>query len=140
MALRQQMGIRTINPRLRNFINNGLPILVAVAWLVISFAFLTFSLVTGGAAITGRIAAGHFYLGSHGNFPEVSRFIYLTSAILSTAFGLSLPIFAGVMTWRESRKPAFNRFLWVGAFIALAAGLAFCYTSFRCIVHAFSTT
>ncbi len=111
---------------------------LGLVWIVIAVSFFAFSMIVGGAAITGKVVAGHYYVGSHGNYPEVSRGVYLLSAFLSAAFGLSLPALAGVMTWRESRKSSFNPLLWIGPFLALIVGLAFCYSSIHCIVGAFA--
>ena len=118
--------------------SNRLPIVVGLAWVGITVLFLATSMFTGGAAISGRVVGGHFYLGSHGNYPEVSPGMYAVSALLSAAFGLCLPLFAGVMTYRESLKPTFNRLIWIGPLLALAAGMMLCYSSVRCIVAAFS--
>ena len=115
-----------------------LPIIVGLAWVGTAILFLAFSMIAGGAAVTGKIVAGHYYLGGHGNYPEVSRGVYVLSALFSMAFSVSLPVFAGVMTWHESRKPTFNPFLWVGPLLALVVGLIFCYLSIRCIVSALS--
>jgi hypothetical protein len=115
-----------------------LPIIVILAWTGTTVLFFAHSMIFGGAAITGKIVGGHYYLGSHGNYPEVSRGVYVLSAILSAAFGLSLPVFAGVMTWHESHKPRFNPLVWIGPLLAVVAGLAACYVSIRCIMSAYS--
>lgn len=99
--------------------------------------FLVFSLIAGGMAVNGKIIGAHYYLGAHGNYPEVSRATYVMSALLSAAFGFTLPIFAGVMVWCESREPTFNPLVWIGPLLAVAVGLVACYLSMRCIVTAF---
>lgn len=115
-----------------------LPIIVVLSWIGICLVFFIFSLITGGAAITGKIVDGRYYLGAHGNYPEVSRGIYVFSALLSAAFGLTLPIFAGVLNWVESRKPIFIPVVWIGFLFALLIGLGFFFTSVRCIISAFA--
>jgi len=117
-----------------------LPVMVMLVWVGASVAFLGFSLSMGGAAIKGKILSAHYYLGSHGSYREVSRAVYVVSALLSGAFGLSLPLFAGVMTWHESIKPSFTRLTWIGCLFALLFGFVMCWHSFRCIVWAFSAT
>ena len=116
--------------------NNRLPLVAVLAWGAASALFLGFSLITGGAAITGKITGGHYYLGSHGNYPEVSRGIYVLSALSSAAFGLAFSAFAGVMTWHKSREQTFHPVSWIGAAFAGVAGLAFVYLSIRCILNA----
>ena len=116
-----------------------LPIIVTLAWMGISVAFLAFSLSMGGAAITGKVTPGHYYLGSHGNYPEVSRTVYVLSAILSGTWGLILPLFAIVMTLHESSKPSFTRLAYIGCLFALLFGFIMCWHSLRCMVQAFST-
>jgi len=113
------------------------PIIVGLLWVSTGILFFAHGMISGGAAITGKVVSGHFFLGSHGNYPEVSRGVYVLSAFLSALFGLCLPVFAGVMTWRESHKPTFNPLVWIGPVFALVAGLALCFSSVRCIATAY---
>ncbi|HWY76965.1 MAG TPA: hypothetical protein VN281_15185 [Verrucomicrobiae bacterium] len=116
--------------------NNRLTLIVVLAWGTVAVSFLVFSLIVGGAAINGKVVGGHYYLGSHGNYPEVSRGVYLLSALLSAAFGLAFSAFAGVITWHKSRKPTFHPVAWIGPAFAAVAGLAFVYLSIRSILNA----
>ena len=119
--------------------SNRSAITIVLGWLGIGLVFAVFSYATGGMAINGKLVAGHFYLGADGHFVEVSRGIYVVSALLSTAFGLTIPAMSGVMIWSEwgqSRQSTYLRYGWPGFLVALAVGLGVCFVSIRCIVRA----
>jgi hypothetical protein len=111
-------------------------IVTGLIWLGISILFFFHSKAHGGAAIHGNETAGHYYLGSHGNHPEVTRGVFMVSALLSAAFGLSLSLFAGVLIWRQARKATFSSLPLIGPVLALGVGLVTSYLSIRCIVSA----
>ncbi|MDB6018435.1 MAG: hypothetical protein JWR19_2924 [Pedosphaera sp.] len=113
-----------------------LPIITGLIWIAASICFFAHSMLAGGAAITGKVVAGQYYLGMHGNFVGVSRGAYILSAVLSAAFGLSLPLFSWVMARQKSQQPTFSRLLWLGPLFSTLAGLSFCYLSLQCIVRA----
>jgi hypothetical protein len=112
-------------------------LIVSLWWIAISLAFLGSVWMLGGAAITGKIVTGHYFVGMHGHYPEVSRGTYVLSAVLSALFSVSFPVFVAVMNWGPSRKPAFNPFMRIALLLALFMGLGFCFSSIRCIVNAF---
>ena len=110
------------------------PIIVG---LILAGLVISFVLMPGGSALAGKAASGHYYLGSHGHFREVSQRIYVLSALLSTAIGLVLPVYATVFTmWRESSKPTGNRWLWLGPLFALLLGLTLSFSSIQRITWA----
>ena len=116
--------------------HKSLPIIVGS---VLAGIVILFVAIPGGSAVNGNIVSGHYYLGSHGHYREVSRRIYGLSALSSAAIGLMIPLFVSVMTiWKESRKPSFNRWFWLGPLFALLLGLTLFFSSIRCVTAAFS--
>jgi hypothetical protein len=49
--------------------------------LVNFFAFALVALYLGGDAVNGKIADGHYYLGSHGHYTEVSAGVFTYSRL-----------------------------------------------------------
>jgi hypothetical protein len=80
--------------------------LIFVAWLN-GCSFFIHESVLGGSATNGKIENGHYYVGSHGRYTEVSRSTWQFSrwheysAILSTFVFLLLGIFLAVEKPRE---------------------------------------
>src|SRR5450631_1813970 len=108
--------------------------LVIITGLVLLGLVIPFALMSGGTALNGQVIGGHYYLGSHGHFREVSPGIYFFSAILSATIGVVLPIYAFVFTtWQESRKPTSNRWWWLGPLLASLFGLILLFSSVRCL-------
>lgn len=54
--------------------------LLGYAGAVNFLAFLLSYLILGGDALSGKTEQGHYYLGDHGVFTEVSRTIFIYSA------------------------------------------------------------
>ena len=52
-------------------------------WVILTLAnFLVFALIAlhlGGTAVSGRVSDGHFFLGSHSRYTEVSRQVFIYS-------------------------------------------------------------
>jgi hypothetical protein len=108
-----------------------LPISFGVVLAVLAISFI---LIPGGTALSGKVESGHYYLGSHGHFQETSRSLFMLSAFLSAAIGLVLPAYATILTiWRESRKPTGNRWLWLGPIFISLFGLGLFFSSIRCL-------
>ncbi|HEY3762201.1 MAG TPA: hypothetical protein VGN23_10695 [Verrucomicrobiae bacterium] len=103
---------------------------------VILFALVvSFCLMPGGFALGGKVSSGHYYLGSHGHYREVSRNIFVLSALLGIGIGFMLPVYAIVFTmWRESVKPSGNRRIWLRLFAISLAGLMLLFMSIRCLM------
>ncbi len=52
----------------------------AVAIAIVNFAaFIIINICIGGDAINGHVTDGHYYLGSHGRYTEVSRAVWTYS-------------------------------------------------------------
>lgn len=107
--------------------------------------FLTFAIFfavsfRSGAAITGKFVSGHYYLGQHSNYTEVSRSRYVFSALLTALVGLEFPILAWSAIWCDSRKkkqPIWHPVYLGGALLSLVVGGGFFCGSIRCILGAF---
>jgi hypothetical protein len=85
------------------------------AWLVfwLSIAIL------GGSAANGYVLEGHYFLGEHGKYVEVSPETYRTSELLQRVGLAGLPVGAvGFFALRRLGDPAF--FFW-GMAVALSA-------------------
>ena len=109
--------------------------IVIIIGLVLLGLVIPFALMPGGTALAGQVMDGHYYLGSHGHFREVSRGIYVLSALLSASIGMVLPIYAFVFTmWRESRKATGNRWFWLGSLFFSLLGLTLLFSSVRCLL------
>jgi hypothetical protein len=107
---------------------------VIIVGLVLLGLVIPFILMPGGTALAGQVVSGHYYLGSHGHFREVSQSIFVLSAILSASIGLVLPVYATVFTmWRESSKPTGNRWLWLAPLFFSLLGLTLFFSSLRCL-------
>lgn len=73
---------------------DGVKLLLAFAVLLLPLVFWfgyppLVCWLFGGDALGGKIEGGHFYLGNHGRFREVSRSGYLASACGMAFWGLS---------------------------------------------------
>jgi hypothetical protein len=70
---------------------------LSVICLACSFFISAFLACFGaftGIAANGRIENGHYYVGDHGHYTEVSPIIYNISSILGIAAGISLFVLA----------------------------------------------
>jgi hypothetical protein len=65
-------------------------------------AFIVIDFCIGGDALSGKSENGHFYLGNHGTFTEVSHavFVYSVCHAYSALFGLVLAAVAA-KTWKR---------------------------------------
>src|SRR6187397_35411 len=52
----------------------------SIAAAVNFFSLVLMNVLLGGDAFSGRIEAGHYYLGSHGTYTEVSQRVFVYSA------------------------------------------------------------
>ncbi len=55
--------------------------LLLFGWLLISLAFFTVTLAIGGTAQNGKVEGGHFFVCQSGKYREVSRTVYVLSAV-----------------------------------------------------------
>jgi len=74
------------NPRLDKYMQERkekleITMVPIYAWLIVTAVFIIVSLAMGGTAVNGKIENGHFYLGEHGVYKEVSKTTYITSAL-----------------------------------------------------------
>ena len=61
---------------------------------VLNFAVDSYVAATiGGSAINGKVEHGHYYVGSHGNFTEVSRAVWTYSYIHGFSQWITFPLF-----------------------------------------------
>lgn len=67
-------------------------------------AFMIADIVMGGSAFAGRIEGGHYFLGDHGSYTEVSRTVFVWSAIHTTSAILGL-VLVGIASnaWKRAR-------------------------------------
>jgi hypothetical protein len=75
-------------------------IIFYVAILNFLLFFLT-SLFIGGDALNGKIEEGHYYVGNHGNYTEVSHIVFTCSKLhgLSVCLTYPLAMLAGLVYW-----------------------------------------
>ena len=92
--------------------------------------------------MNGKIDGGHYFLGAHGHYREVSRGLYAFSALLGAFFGLGMPFFVFSMWWSEPEKDEAQPSRVIGKLIVLAffllAGGGVCFVAIGRIVEAFS--
>jgi len=78
----------------------------AFALGIVNFiAFFAISVMIGGDALNGKIVNGHYFLGSHGHFTEVSANVFDYSAWHARSLIITHPlaIFAAYL-WSRDRK------------------------------------
>lgn len=65
-------------------------------------AFIVIDIMLGGDALSGHVLNGHYYLGNHGIYTQVSRivFIYSECHAYSALIGLALA-FAAARRWKQ---------------------------------------
>ncbi len=107
--------------------------LLLVGWLAISVVFFAVTLAMGGIAQNGKVEGGHFFLGQNGKYREVSRTVYVVSAVgtwLWAFYGFALCAYGAFQPAPEVRVP-FPLVLFVFGVIALIS-----YVTFGCIARA----
>ena len=115
--------------------------MVMFAIFFITFAVFFAVSVRNGAAVSGKIVDGHYYVGQHSNYKEVSRKWYIFTAVLTALIGLEIPVLAWSAIWFESRKekqPIWYPVFIGGGLLSLIVGIVFFYGSIRCLLGAFS--
>ena len=60
--------------------------------IVIILAFFLFSMIVGGSAGNGYQESGRYFLGSHGDYVEVSSAIWTASCVLEVLFWIFIPL------------------------------------------------
>jgi hypothetical protein len=79
---------------------------------IINFAlFFVIALLIGGDALNGKVEAGHYYLGNHGKYTEVSFIVYAYSTFhtVSLFFTHPLAMIAGLIYFITGGK-----YYWLG--------------------------
>ena len=114
--------------------------LLLIGWLALSVAFFGVEVFMGGCAQNGKVESGRFYLGQHGKFREVSRAVYVASAVgtwVWVAYGVVLIPVGGFLDARDEKRPRFFPLL-VIILILFLGGLmtAFSYSTYNCIMSA----
>src|SRR5580700_4498390 len=56
-------------------------VLLLFGWLLLSVAFFAITVPAGGTAQNGKIEGGHYFIGQHAKYREVSRTVYIVSAV-----------------------------------------------------------
>jgi hypothetical protein len=69
-----------------------LAMFLAVLGLANFFLFLILSALLGGSAANGRIQAGHYFVGEHGKYTEVSSLIFRINQIHGYTLILTHPL------------------------------------------------
>lgn len=107
----------------------------ATAFLTFA-AFMITALSWGGAALNGKVEGGRFYIGDHGEYREVGRGVYATSAALTMiwppALVLGVSQLRGVFPATGDSK---KLFLVLTIFFSLIAA-AFSISSLLCLLGA----
>lgn len=60
--------------------------------VVIVLGFCVFSMIIGRDALNGYIENGHYFVGNHGEYVEVSERIWRISCVFEILFWISLPL------------------------------------------------
>jgi hypothetical protein len=113
--------------------------LLLLAWLVLSVPFIGIEVWMGGQAQNGKVEFGRFYLGQHGNYREVSRTVYVASAIGTWVWGsyAVMLMVCGLLQSRPTRRPRFAPLLAAMLFLFLGGIMAaLSYSTFTCIMKA----
>jgi|SRR5215472_5306556 len=118
--------------------------LLLLGWLLVSVVFFGIAVPVGGSAQNGKVENGHFFIGQHGKYREVSRTAYVVSAVGTWiwAFYAFLVGMCGVFQPAGEKRPQWAvsllirllGFLLVSGFIALMS-----YETFGCITSARGT-
>ena len=105
--------------------------LLLVGWLALSVAFIGIEVLMGGTAQNGKVESGRFYIGQHGKYREVSRSVYVASAVgtwVWGAYGLVLIPVGGLLNARNGKRPRFAPLLAVILVLFLGGIMAACRT------------
>jgi hypothetical protein len=71
-------------------------------------AFMVIATMLGGDAVNGYAADGHYFLGNHGRFIEVSKAVFEYSRFHVYSGFISFPV-AAFATWRAKRIASLER-------------------------------
>jgi hypothetical protein len=69
-----------------NHFRDYLAIFLVIGWLLNFVAFVVVAERLGGNALNGKIEDGHYFLGNHGNYTEVSYDVFFYSKIHTIFF------------------------------------------------------
>lgn len=85
-----------------------LPIWIRTVQIITGVNFVAFWLISvfnDGDALTGRIAAGHYFIGSHGRYTEVSKTFFEYSRIHGLSIFITVPLAILAVAWFMGRHP-----------------------------------
>ena len=110
-------------------------------WLLVSVAFFGITIPVGGTAQNGKVENGHFFIGQHGHYREVSRTAYLVSAAGTWAWafygfllglcGIFQPGGEKAPHWAVSLLTRLLAFLLLAGFISVMS-----YETYSCFMRA----
>jgi len=114
--------------------------LLLLGWLALSVAFFGIEVFMGGTAQNGKVESGRFYIGQHGKYREVSRSVYVASAVgtwVWGAYGMVLIPVGGFFDSRSEKRPRFFPLLAI-ILILFLGGLmtALSYSTYKCVMSA----
>lgn len=85
-----------------------LSMILVIGWILNFIIFLATAMYLGGDALNGKIENGHYFLGSHGIYTEVSYNVFVYSKIHTIIFLIthsSLFVYIGVgYLWEQIKK------------------------------------
>jgi len=117
-------------------------VIVAYLWVIAFLTFFIVSVIAGGSAGDGKIEKGRYYLGSHGEYTEVSRVTYVACAVLEMVVNGILTfalffvfLFCLFLALKEGGITAWGIVLFFGV-LCFCWGQAF-LICLRCILRAF---
>ena len=113
--------------------------LLLIGWLALSVAFMGIEVWMGGTAQNGKVESGRFYLGQHGKYRQVSRMVYLASAIGTWVWGSYAVVVAvcGMFQSRPERRPRFAPLLAIILILFLGGIMAaLSYSTLNCLMSA----
>jgi len=113
--------------------------LLLLGWLALSVAFFGIEVLMGGTAQNGKVESGRFYIGQHGKYREVSRPVYVASAVgtwVWGAYGLVLIPVGGFFEAPREKRPRFAPLLAVILVFLGGIMAALSYSTYNCIMSA----
>jgi hypothetical protein len=113
--------------------------LLLLGWLTLSVAFIVSEVWMRGTAQNGKVESGRFYVGQHGQYHEVSRVVYMASAIGTWVWGFYAVVVAvcGMFQSRPERLPRFAPLLAMIVILFLGGIMAaLSYSTFNCLMSA----
>ena len=105
--------------------------LLLVGWLALSFM--------GGTAQNGKVESGRFFIGQHGKYRQVSRTVYVASAVGTWVWGFYALVLmvCGILQTPREERPRFAPLLAVILILFLGGIMtALSYSTFTCIMSA----